>query len=84
MVRRIGDGFASARQAHSHRYEHEARGQRRPKPTASARVGAKPRLMDNLGSSMVGMMQYVLDKQQAELVLSRQDEGRLRCLRVSN
>ncbi len=49
MARRVGDGFGRARQAHSRSYGREARGQRRPKPTASARVEAKPRLMNKLG-----------------------------------
>ncbi len=52
MARRLGDGLAPARQAHSRRYGREARGSRRPKPPASARVGAKPRLMDSLGSAL--------------------------------
>ena len=51
MARWFGDGYGSGRQAHSRSYGREARGQRRPKTPASARVGATRRLLDNLGST---------------------------------
>jgi len=49
MARRFASGFLHPRQAHSRVYGREAGAERRRKPPASARVGAKHRLMDNPG-----------------------------------